>query len=132
MKTVRQLSIFAENKVGKIETLTKVFADNKINILAFNITSMGDFGVIKFVLDKPEEASKLLKKDGHAVSVKDILAIEMNDRPGGMYEVAKILGQNSVNIENAYVLVPKARDKALLLVEVTKINEALKALEGKI
>lgn len=124
MKEIKQLSIFAENKPGKVERLAGILAEKKVNILAINITSMGDFGVLKFIVDKPEVAYKGLKKDGFAVSVGKVLGIEMNDSPGGLYRVSRALRENGINVDNAYVLVPESRKKAMLVIETKDLAKA--------
>jgi hypothetical protein len=130
MQPVKQISIFAENSVGKIEKITQTLADSNINILAINITSMGDFGVIKLVVDKPDQGLDSLKKEGFTVSLSDVLAIEMDDKPGGLNKAAQFLSKNRVNVENAYVLVTDSRKTALLLIEVKDIERTKKILEN--
>jgi len=130
MDKVMQISIFAENKLGKMERVTKVLSDSKINILAISITSTNGFGIIKFMVDKPELALEVLKKDGFTVSLTEVLAIEMDDQPGGLHEVVSILAQNNVNIENASVYVAESRKRAYLLVEVKDIDKAKKLFEN--
>jgi len=130
MDKVMQISIFAENKLGKMERVTKVLSDSKINILAISITSTNGFGIIKFMVDKPELALEVLKKDGFTVSLTEVIAVEMNDRPGGLHEVVGILAQKNINIENASVYVEESREKAYLLVEVKDIDNAKKLLEN--
>ncbi len=130
MDKVMQISIFAENKLGKMEKVTKVLSDSKINILAISITSTNGFGIIKFMVDKPELALEVLKKDGFTVSLTEVLAIEMTDQPGGLHEVVGILAQNNINIENASVYVAESRKRAYLLVEVKDVDNAKKLLES--
>jgi len=126
MKEIKQLSIFAENKPGKIERLSGILGENNINILAINITSMGDFGVLKFIVDKPEDAARLLKKDGFAATLNKVLGVELVDRPGGLNNVAKTLRENGVNVDNAYVFIPNSRKKAMLVIETKDIAKAKK------
>ena len=130
MDKVTQISIFAENKLGKMEKVTKVFSDAKINILAISITSTNAFGIIKLMVDKPELALEKLKEEGFTVSLTEVLAIEMTDQPGGLHEVVHILAQNNVNIENASVYVAESRKRAYLLVEVKDIENAKKVLKN--
>ena len=130
MDKVTQISIFAENKLGKMEKVTKVFSDAKINILAISITSTNAFGIIKLMVDKPELALEKLKEDGFTVSLTEVLAIEMTDQPGGLHDVVHILAQNNVNIENASVYVAESRKSAYLLVEVKDIENAKRVLEN--
>jgi hypothetical protein len=126
MKEIKQISIFAENQPGKIEKLSGILAHDKVNILAINITSMGDFGVLKFIVDKPEIAYKSLKRDGFAVTLNKAIGIEMTDKPGGLYYVSKKLRENGINVDNAYVFVPDSRKKAMLLIETKDMKKAKK------
>ena len=129
MDKLKQISIFSENKPGRLEKLTKVLADEGVNILAINIASSNGFGVIKFIVDKCELAYQKLKQNGFTVSLNEVLAIEMVDRPGGLYEVAQILSKKRVNIENAYVFILESRKRAFLIVEVEDIERAKKLLQ---
>lgn len=128
MDKVMQVSVFSENKPGRIEKITGIFADEGINILAISITSTNGFGIIKLLVDKFELAYAKLKQNGFTVSLNEVLAIEMRDSPGGLYEVAHILSKNGINIENAYVYVVESRARAFLLVEVKDIAKAKELL----
>ncbi len=128
MDKVMQVSVFSENKPGRIEKITGIFADEGINILAIAITSTNGFGIIKLLVDKYERAYEKLKESGFTVTLNEVLAIEMKDSPGGLYEVSHILSKNSINIENAYVYVVESRARAFLLVEVKEIEKAKESL----
>jgi hypothetical protein len=128
MDKVMQISVFSENKPGKIEKITRIFDQEGINILASSITSTNGFGIIKLLVDKCELAHEKLKQNGFTVTLNEVLAIEMKDSPGGLYEVAHILSQRGINIENAYVYVTEARGRAFLLVEVKDIEKAKELL----
>ncbi|GAB6182641.1 ACT domain-containing protein [Thermodesulfovibrio hydrogeniphilus] len=131
MSKVYMISIFAENKPGRLEKITKVLAEADINILAFSITSTNGFGVIKFLVNKWNEAFKLFKEKGFTVSLNEAIGIEMKDQPGGLYEVVKILSSKGINIESAAVYVAETRKKAYLIAEVEDTEKAKKALEGE-
>jgi hypothetical protein len=128
MDKVMQISVFSENKPGRIEKITGIFADEGINILAIAITSTNGFGIIKLLVDKYERAYEKLRESGFTVTLNEVLAIEMKDSPGGLYEVSHILSKNSINIENAYVYVVESRARAFLLVEVKDIEKAKESL----
>lgn len=128
MEHLKQVSIFSENKPGRLKKITKVLADAGINILAINIASSDGFGVIRFIVDKPDIAYESLTKKGFTVSLNDVLAIELVDRPGGLYEVSSILAKKNINIDNAYVLILSSRKKAYLIVDVQNIDKAEKLL----
>ena len=128
MDKVMHISVFSENKPGKIEKITKIFAQEGINILASSISSTNGFGIIKLFVDKCELALEKLKQNGFTVTLNEVLAIEMKDSPGGLYEVSHILSQRGINIDNAYVYVTAARGRAFLLVEVKEIEKAKELL----
>jgi hypothetical protein len=131
MYKVEVISIFVENKPGKLEKITEVLAEAGINILGFSITSVKDFGVIKFLVDNPQTAFKLFKEKGFTVALTPALGIEMEDKPGGLYKVVSYISSRGVNIENALVYVKEAREKAYFVFEVENIETALKTLEGE-
>lgn len=129
MNALRQLSVFAENKPGKIEKITKALADAGINILAISITTTTEgFGAIKFIVDNSDLALATLKQNGFTATLNEVLGIRLQDKPGGLYNVTSLLTKNSINIENAHVFVDGHRDKAYLLVEVDDIEDARQRL----
>ena len=130
MDKVLQVSVFSENKPGRIERITHILGDGGINILAISITSTNGFGIIKLLVDKCEQAFQKLKENGFTVTLSEVLAIEMKDSPGGLYEVSHILSAKGVNVENAYVYVVESRARAYLLVEVKDIERAKDILAG--
>jgi len=131
MDKVYMISVFAENKPGRLERVTKVLAQANINILAFSITSTNGFGIIKFMVDRCKEAYELLKEKGFTVSLNEAIGIEMKDQPGGLYEVVKILSSKGINIESAAVYVAETRKKAYLIVEVEDTEKAMESLKGE-
>src|SRR5512136_737326 len=118
MDKVMQISVFSENKPGRIEKISRIFSEEGINILAISITSTNGFGIIKLLVDNCDLAYEKLKLAGFTATMSEVLAIEMKDSPGGLYEVSHILAKNDINIENAYVYVVESRARAFLLVEV--------------
>ncbi|HSB52472.1 MAG TPA: ACT domain-containing protein [Dissulfurispiraceae bacterium] len=131
MKDVKHISIFAENKPGKLASITKVLAEEGINILGMNIASSGSFGVIKFLVDDYERGHRSLKEKGFTVSLNDVLAIEMNDRPGGFYEIAQTLSKHGINMEYAYGLPIERGRRAFLITEVDDVDKAKELLRSE-
>lgn len=131
MEAVPVLSIFAENKPGKLEKITEVLAKEGINILGFSIVSVKDFGVIKFLVDKPEKAYQKFKERGFTVAKVPCLGIELEDRPGGLYEVVKLISSKGINIESALVYVAETRKKAYFVFEVEDLDSAWEKLKGE-
>jgi len=129
MEQLMQLSIFSENKPGRLTKITKVLAKEGVNILAINIASSDGFGVIRFIVDTCDLAAQKLRQKGFTVSFNEVLAIELVDRPGGLFEVSAVLSKKKINIENAYVLILGSRKKAFLIVDVNDIEKAKKLLQ---
>lgn len=129
MHKVEIISVFVENKPGKLEKITKILAEAKINILGFSITDARDFGIIKFLVDKTQEAFDLFKKNGFAVAKTPALGVEMEDKPGGLHKVVSFISSKGINIENALVYVPQTREKAYFIFEVKDFKEALEKLK---
>ncbi|MCS7199791.1 MAG: ACT domain-containing protein [Caldimicrobium sp.] len=118
MKIVEILSIFAENKPGKLEKITEVLAHEMINILGFSIASVKDFGVIKLLVDDVDRAYEKFKEKGFIVAKLPAFGIELEDRPGGLYEVVRKISAKGINIESALVYVVETRKRAFFVFEV--------------
>ncbi|MEJ5187233.1 MAG: ACT domain-containing protein [Candidatus Geothermincolales bacterium] len=119
-----QVNVFLADRPGRLERLTAVLADKGINIRAITIAGSEGFGVAKLLVDRPEEAHEALHREGFSAHLKDVLAVVMDDRPGGLHAVCAALGRKGVNIEDAYGFVVKDRELAVLVMEVEKVPEA--------
>ena len=126
-----QVSVFAENKPGKIERITKVLSANGVNIRAITISDSGDYGIIKLLLDRPAEGCELLEKEGIDDTLKDIVAVKMKDAPGGLHGIASILSANSINVEDAYGFMVKSHEDAVFVFQVTSPQKAEKILKDE-
>ncbi|MGQ9630813.1 MAG: ACT domain-containing protein [bacterium] len=119
-----QIAVFAENKPGRIGRITGVLAEAGVNIRAITIASSGEYGVIKFLVDKPDAAQKALSEAGITARPKEIIAVLMEDRPGGLHKIAQVLERKNINIEDAYGFVIEDKKMAVLVIEVESILEA--------
>lgn len=131
MYAVEILSIFAENKPGKLEKITEVLAKEGISILGFSIISVKDFGIIKFLVDNPQLAYEKFKEKGFTVAKVPALGIELEDRPGGLYEVVKLISSKGINIESALVYVAETRKRAYFVFEVENLEKAWDELKDE-
>jgi hypothetical protein len=123
-----QLSIFAENKPGRLAKVTGILKKGKINIRAITISTSDAFGVINALVDDPESARALLEGEGLTVSLKEVIAVVMEDRPGGLDSLIQLLFERGINIENAYGFVLESRKKAVFVVDVDQLEETQKIL----
>ena len=123
---IKQLSIFSENKPGRLAAVAKAMMEEGINIYAFSIAEGAGYGVIRTLVDKPDKAIVKLQSLGFTVRYTDVLAVEMNDQPGGLYEAIRILGETGINIEYSYAY--QGRKCAVLIMRVEEIDQAAKKL----
>lgn len=124
-----QLSIFAENKPGKLAAVTSILAKAKISIRATTIATTDTFGVINLIVDDPKEAQAALTKAGMMVKLRPVLAILIDDRPGGLDRLTQLLFKEGVNVNNAYGFVLESREKAVFVVDVDQMDKAEKLVE---
>jgi len=122
------ISVFAENKPGRLDRITGVLAKAGINIRAIKISDLGEHGVVKILVDDPDSAYQALKQSGVLASKKEIVAVAVEDRPGGLHEVLTVLTRQRINVEDSYGFVLHSR--AVLVIEVANVAEAMRLLEG--
>lgn len=127
---VRQISVFLENKKGRLAKVTRLLGEQGINIRALSIADTTDFGILRMIVNDPEKAERLLKAAGFAVTTTGVLAVEIPDRPGGLADVLDILEQAGMNIEYLYAFVEKASTDALVLIRVEELAAAAEVLKG--
>lgn len=131
MAEIKQISLFVENKPGRMAKVSKTLSDAGVNIRALTIAEAGDFGVIRMVVDDPEKGYKVLKDNGFTVSTTDVLAVEMKDTPGGLYEIVNALGESGVNVDYAYAFVTAKAERAMLILRVDDLVKAKQSLSSK-
>ncbi len=125
-----QLVVFMENKPGRFSHVTEALAEAKINIRAVTIASAGNFGLLKLVVDRPEQAFQLLKSKGFTVNLQEVLAVVMKDEPGGLNSVLKILAQKGLNVKDACGFVEESGKRAVLILEVDNFSEAKRIVQA--
>ncbi len=124
--TIKQISIFAENKPGRLAAIAEVLESENINILAFSIAEASGFGVVRALVSDPERAHQKLTDLGYVVSSTDVIGVKMRDEPGGLKDISKMLGEAGINIEYAYAY--SGRPAAVLILRVDQVEDAIRAL----
>ena len=127
MNDIKMVAAFAENKPGQVAHFTKILANASINIRWLAVASTGPFGVMKFLVSNPEKACEALKHEGFVVKLVDALAIEVPDKPGGMFAVAECLAGHKINLDNASGFI--ANNRAILVIEVSNHDLAHEVLQ---
>ena len=124
-----QLSVSAENKPGQLAHVTNVLAKAEISIRATTISTAGSFGVINLIVDEPKHAEKVLTEAGMKVHLKNVLAVLIPDKPGGLNKLMQLLYRESININDACGFVLECSEKAVFVVDVDQIEKTEKLLE---
>jgi hypothetical protein len=124
---LKQISVFLENTPGILSKFTKVLQDNDINMRALTVAETADFGILRMLVDKNDKCVKVLRENNYLVSITDVIAVDIPDKPGALHEIASILGENDINIE--YVYSTLVRQEAIIVLRVDNIEKATKILE---
>ncbi len=119
-----QVSVFVENKPGRISKIARVLGEGNVNIRAITITDQGEYGLINILPDDPDKAEEILLSKGFSVSRKEVIAIIMEDKPGGLADVAEHLNKSGINIANAYGFILESNRRAVLVLEVEDYKKA--------
>ena len=125
---VKQISVFLENKSGRLARVTEILEENRVNIRALSIADTSDFGILRIIVNDPEKAFKALKVEGFTVSETEVIAVEVSDTPGGLANALKILDQSKINIEYLYAFLEKCSEKALVVFRVEQADKAIEVL----
>ncbi len=129
MSDVKLVAVFAENKPGQLAGIAKVLSEASVNIRWTTVATNDTFGVFKFLVDQSDRAAACLKQKGFTVSQIPVLAIEVEDRPGGLSRLADCLYQNQLNVEDAAGFASAGR--GVLMLEVKDAAQVRQALAGQ-
>ena len=127
---IRQISIFLENKPGQLSTICRALADAGINIATLSLADTADFGIVRMIVDDHEKAKAVLAEKGHVANVREVIAVCVPDRPGGMAEVMQVLDKAGVNIEYSYAFAFHRGEKAVLVFRFSDNAKAERALKA--
>jgi len=126
-----QISVFLENRKGRLYDVCSLLGKTNINIRALTIAETETFGVLRIVVDKSDLAIQTLRKNNFVANLTDVVAIEVGDKPGGLAEILKVFADNDVNVEYMYGFVEKFSDNALLVFRFEDTDNATKILADK-
>ena len=127
---IRQISMFLENKPGQLSAVCRDLAEAGVNIATLSLADTSDFGIVRMIVDDHEKAKAVLAEKGHVANVREVIAVCVPDRPGGMAEVMQVLDQAGANIEYSYAFAFHKGEKAVLVFRFddnAKAESALKA-----
>ncbi len=125
---IRQISVFLENKVGRVGEITRILGTNNINIRALSLADTSDFGILRMIVDDIEKALKALRGRGIIVKETAVVAVEVPDKPGGLAAVLDILTNEGINVEYMYAFFEQPENKALLIFRFEDPDRAIEVL----
>ena len=123
---VKQLSVFIENKAGRVSEVTDVLGDAGVNIRGFSVSDTADYGIVRLIVDDPEKGHDVLKTAGFTVKENSVICLDLPDHPGGLAGVLKVVSGAGVNIEYVYSLI-----STYVVINVADIERAVSLLGGK-
>lgn len=126
---IKQLSIFVENKKGRMAEITKAIGDANVDIRALSVADTSDFGILRLIVDKPETAVEALREMGMTVSLTDVIAVGIEDVPGSFAKAVKVLSDADINIEYMYAFISRTGGKAYVILRVEDIDNGIQVLK---
>ncbi len=126
---IKQLSIFLQNRMGSLSKPLEVLSENGINIRAMCMADTSEFGILRLVVDDPLKGKEVLEENNFLVKITEIIGVEMNDTPGGLTDVLKVIKDNEIDLEYLYAFTHDKVDKAILLLHAEDINKLIKVIE---
>lgn len=127
--SINQLSIFVENKAGRLANISEVLFEANVDIRAISIADTSDFGILRLIVDNPDKAVSALKNANIAVSVTSVIAIGINDKPGEFYKAIRLLADDGIGIEYMYAFISREENKAFVILRINEENRALGILQ---
>ena len=126
---VEQISIFLENKPGRLAEVTRIFEEGRVNIRALALADTSEFGILRLIVNDNESAQRLLKDHGYTVGVTEVVAVEVEDQPGGLHRILRALAKDNINVEYMYAFVRQSGQNAVLIFRFDDIHAASAVLK---
>jgi len=124
---IKQISIFVENKSGRLAEITDIIAKNNINLKALSLADTSNFGILRVIVDNPNGVEKILKENEITVSVTSVISVCVDDKPGGLAEILRLLAKENIDVEYVYAFV--SQQNAGKAYVIMRVEEEFKAME---
>jgi hypothetical protein len=128
---VEQISIFIENKSGRLAEVTRILGDAGINIRTLSLADTSDFGILRLIVNDREKAKSILKENGFTVSKTEVVAVEVPDQPGGLSMILQALDSEAINVEYMYAFVERCGENAVIVFRFDETDKAISVLQQK-
>ncbi len=126
---VQQISVFVENKPGRMAKIAGVLAENHINLQAMSIADTADFGILRLIVNRPKEAESALKAAGFILRVTDVIAVPLTHSPGSLAQVMNVLEEHNIGIEYMYAFTAQVGPEAVAILRTDEPEKTLMALQ---
>jgi len=126
---VEQISIFLENRAGRLSEVTRVLSESGVNIRALSLADTSDFGILRLIVSDFDHAKKVLKDNGFTVGRTTVVAVEVEDKPGGLHNILHLLSSQGINVEYMYAFVQQSGKNAVLIFRFDRTDEAIEILQ---
>lgn len=130
MYLIKQISIFVENKPGRLKAMTNILKENNIDIRALSIADTKDFGILRLIVNDPDKTCEVLKNAECTVTITEVLAVGLEDKPGGLSVVMDTLFENSISVEYMYAFFSKLEGQASVILRVNDNKKAADVLKS--
>ncbi len=127
--TIQQISVFLENRAGQLAEVTELLAQHGVNLRAIHVAETADYGVLRIIVNKPEEAVSVLKSHGLIVSLTNVLGVGIDDEPGAFSKAVQALAAENINIEYMYAFIGRSKDKAYVIIRADQEEKAAAILQ---
>ncbi|HIW58151.1 MAG TPA: ACT domain-containing protein [Firmicutes bacterium] len=127
---IKQISVFMENRPGRLAEITKVLSDNDIDVRAINIADTTDYGILRMIVNDEVKAEKVLRENNMTASVTDVIAISIPDTVGAFSTVINLLKDKGISIEYIYSFIGEKSNKAVIVIKTNKLDESLETLKN--
>lgn len=124
------MSVFVENTTGRLADITQILADHNIDLMASTIAEAVDYGILRCIVAEPEEAAKVLKAKGFSASVTEVLAVSLENKPGGFNQVLKVLADAKISVGYIYSTIKSQEGEAVIMMKVADPQKAVEVLQA--
>ena len=128
---VEQISIFIENKSGRLAEITRILGEAGINIRALSLADTSDFGILRLIVNDGAKASAVLKENGFTVNMTEVVAVEVPDCPGGLSAILQTLDREKINVEYMYAFVERCGGNAVIIFRFDETDKAISVLQSQ-
>lgn len=127
---LKQLSVFVVNKSGRLAEIAGIIGNAGIDIRAVSVADSADFGVLRLIVDRPDDAKSILSEKGFTVSLTDVIAVGINDKPGEFARVLNVLYMANISVEYMYAFITRSENEAYVILRVEDNDKAAEVLTG--